>query len=295
VAGDIVVDLMPTFTNNVAVGTVTSQDEQILANIVANPSNFYVNVHNADFPGGAVRGQLQENASGSTQFTFPVVARVPGAAGTAYRTDVRLVNTSGAATDVLIQFYPGGGTANAGPTKTVTITLAPGEQEVIDDLLDSQFDIDNGIGAMQIFSARPIVAIARIYNDQRANGAGTFGQFAAGAGNTVASRQSGVLAGLSDSPIATGPFRTNVGWFNAGSTDATLTLRAHANDGTVIATQTVTVPAFSQRQQHISGIFATLGTRENFYITYTTNSPNLFLYASVVDNENGDAIYVPAL
>ena len=31
---------------------------QTVAEILANPSNYYVNVHNAEFPGGAVRGQL---------------------------------------------------------------------------------------------------------------------------------------------------------------------------------------------------------------------------------------------
>lgn len=295
VPGNIVVDLNPTFTNDVATGTVTAVSTDLLEDILANPSGFYVNVHNADFPGGAVRGQLQTNVAGSTQFTFPVVARVPGAAGTSYRTDMRLVNNSGTSTDVLIQFYPGGGTANNGPSESESITLAPGEQRVIDDVLSTQFGIDNGIGAIQLFASRPIVAVARIYNDQRANGQGTFGQFAAGAPSTVASRQTGVLAGLSESPIASGSFRTNVGWFNAGTSEASLTLRAHANDGSVIATQTVTIPAFSQRQQHISGIFSSLGTRENFYISYTTDSSSLYLYASVVDNLNGDAIFVPAL
>ena len=28
--------------------------------IVANPAGFYVNIHTADFPGGAVRGQLMK-------------------------------------------------------------------------------------------------------------------------------------------------------------------------------------------------------------------------------------------
>lgn len=32
---------------------------QTVADILANPSDYYVNVHNADYPGGAVRGQLQ--------------------------------------------------------------------------------------------------------------------------------------------------------------------------------------------------------------------------------------------
>lgn len=29
-----------------------------LANVLANPVNFYVNIHNSNFPGGAIRGQL---------------------------------------------------------------------------------------------------------------------------------------------------------------------------------------------------------------------------------------------
>jgi hypothetical protein len=29
-----------------------------LASVIANPKGFYVNLHNADFPGGAIRGQL---------------------------------------------------------------------------------------------------------------------------------------------------------------------------------------------------------------------------------------------
>ena len=34
-------------------------DPAVLARIVANPANFYVNVHNARFPGGALRCQLE--------------------------------------------------------------------------------------------------------------------------------------------------------------------------------------------------------------------------------------------
>jgi hypothetical protein len=38
--------------------TVTVTDDALLADIVKNPSGYYYNVHNADFPGGAIRGQL---------------------------------------------------------------------------------------------------------------------------------------------------------------------------------------------------------------------------------------------
>lgn len=33
-------------------------DDALLADIVANPAQYYVNIHNARFPGGAIRGQL---------------------------------------------------------------------------------------------------------------------------------------------------------------------------------------------------------------------------------------------
>lgn len=32
--------------------------DQTVAEILANPQDYYVNVHNAEFPGGAIRGQL---------------------------------------------------------------------------------------------------------------------------------------------------------------------------------------------------------------------------------------------
>ena len=40
-------------------GGCVSVTRELAAEIVARPANFYVNVHNAEFPAGAVRGQLQ--------------------------------------------------------------------------------------------------------------------------------------------------------------------------------------------------------------------------------------------
>ena len=35
-------------------------DGQTAAEILANPEDYYVNVHNTEYPGGAIRGQLEE-------------------------------------------------------------------------------------------------------------------------------------------------------------------------------------------------------------------------------------------
>jgi hypothetical protein len=59
-AGPVVV---PLFTQPVNAATVprtclTGLDKNLLKDIIRNPENYYVNVHNAPFPNGAVRGQL---------------------------------------------------------------------------------------------------------------------------------------------------------------------------------------------------------------------------------------------
>ena len=54
-AGPIVTDLAPP-TNGFSGGCVSDPEEA--ADIAADPSDYYVNVHNAEFPGGALRGQL---------------------------------------------------------------------------------------------------------------------------------------------------------------------------------------------------------------------------------------------
>jgi CHRD domain/Protein of unknown function (DUF3455) len=45
-------------TAQAATGTVTVADRSLLDSLKANPAGFYTNLHTAEFPGGAVRGQL---------------------------------------------------------------------------------------------------------------------------------------------------------------------------------------------------------------------------------------------
>jgi len=70
-AGDVVVPLTAPDEDGYASGCV-AVDKTLAGQILANPANFYVNVHTSDFPNGAVRGQL----FGSTRLTG--AEEVPG-------------------------------------------------------------------------------------------------------------------------------------------------------------------------------------------------------------------------
>jgi hypothetical protein len=59
-AGPVVIPLPAAAASgaNQVVNGCVSADPALLADIEANPTNYYVNVHNAAFPAGAARGQL---------------------------------------------------------------------------------------------------------------------------------------------------------------------------------------------------------------------------------------------
>lgn len=57
--GPIVVPLTPP-TDGSSSGCVEDVDADLIKVIRQDPEAYYVNVHNADFPGGAVRGQLSK-------------------------------------------------------------------------------------------------------------------------------------------------------------------------------------------------------------------------------------------
>jgi hypothetical protein len=60
VAGPVVVGLSPAPDESGSSQGCVEADAQLIKTIRQNPEEYYVNVHNADFPAGAVRGQLSK-------------------------------------------------------------------------------------------------------------------------------------------------------------------------------------------------------------------------------------------
>lgn len=60
IRGPIVIALTPPDATGIAVGCKDGVSRELLQDILLHPEAFYVNVHTADFPAGAIRGQLAE-------------------------------------------------------------------------------------------------------------------------------------------------------------------------------------------------------------------------------------------
>jgi hypothetical protein len=293
--GGVVVNFEPTFVLGTAAGTVTA-DQGTIDDILADPSGYYVQVHSQEFPAGALRGQLQApRAAEGVMLYHPVVANLPGQAGTLFVTDVRVLNTGSSEATVTVDYYQEGAGGSSSPTGTATVTVASMEQLVVNDIVQSVFGLTNTKGGVIITSDQPITAGARIYNDQVAAGNGTLGQYQPGlvlshgwpAGNVIF---------LENVAAGTGAgFRSNLGWFNPNDAPVEVTFSAHDSNGFLIASVTATAGPYEMQQVNVGDLFSALADYGDHYISYeTSGGENLFVYGSVVDNVNGDASYVAA-
>lgn len=228
-------------------------------------------------------------------YTVPVVGSAMGSNGTSFRSDLTLTNNSAFTATMNIDFFRSSATANTGVTGTLlSVTLAPGEQKIYRDIVNSQFNVNPGTGALRITTNRPISVVANVYNDQRAAGRGTFGQLIR-AYEESERRTGGFLPALSNIPATTPTgARTNVGFFNPGTTDSTVTLTARSATGLTLGMAAKVIPALAHQQAALSELLPSLAAIDELYLSYTATT-SLFVYASVVDNTSGDGVYIPAV
>jgi len=294
--GDSVIDLGTTFTAGSAFGSV-AVDQATVDAILANPAGYHVMVDTSTFPNGAIRGQLIAGVAQDIVLYLPVAAAVSGFEGTFFRTDVRLVNLSGGDADVTLEYYPEGPAGATAPAATSTLTVATGTEAVLDDMVADLLGITDGKGAVIIRADREVRGYARIYNDQIAAGAGTFGQLVRAIPISEA-HTAGVVAFLSNQDPASGGFRSNIGWFNPSTSTVQVSFKAwDAATGALLGQRTLSVAGHAQQQVGLasSTLWPSLSDSDDLLLTYeVTGGGHLFVYASIVDNVNGDAIYVAA-
>lgn len=283
----VAIDFNVNFIGNLATGSVTASAAAVAA-VLANPAGHYVNVHNAEFPAGAIRGTLMATSEG-TVVVVPVIATLKGQAGSNFKSDLVIGNQGSNPVDVVAEWYPTGQTLT-GPAKTAAVTVPAMGQKFTAEAPAALFQASETRGGLILRSMAPFSAQVRTYNDQRAAGEGTFGQFVDGQPGAMAMAK-GIMYGLSQG----GAFRTNIGWFNPTGSPVTVTFAAYAADGAKLGEVTATAPAYGNDIQAvftlITGVANT--TQPDFFVTYQASAA-MFVLATVNDNTTNDGIHVVA-
>lgn len=217
----------------------------------------------------------------------PAAAHAPGAAGTVWRTDLRIVNPSEAAAEATVILLVSGAD-NTALDRRASVSIPPGGQIAIGDVLDELFD-ETGTAGLLVESENPdLLVTSRTFNLAPD---GTYGQFIPGirAGDAVPVGQPGHLVFLT----ADSDFRTNLGFAAAGPQAGSVEVTLVAPGGAVLGSASFGVEAWGQRQ--VNDLFGALGAPgAGAARAVVRATAPVVVYASMVDNRTGDPIAVMA-
>ena len=210
-------------------------------------------------------------------------ARKAGAEGTKWRTRLALFNRDLTEATVEVFFH------GAESSLSTTISIPPGEQVVIDDIVGTIGA--QGTGSLEIVSNVKLVVGSRTYNDQ--GGSGTVGQFAEGL-LSVGGVNEGARGWLTMLEETTA-FRTNIGYTNTGSEPATVIVTLFDGTGAEVASFEVTIEAGMNVQENQP--YSNLGGRDDITAGYASvkvvSGTGVLVYATVIDNLTGDPMAIP--
>ena len=217
--------------------------------------------------------------------TLPAAASIVG--GAPFFSDVRAFNTSYAnALDVTARYRCFINCAAVGVPE-IQFTLAPRESRAFNDIVVSQFQTPGSAGGIEFEHSgtdEQLVVTSRLYSTAPEP---TVGMFIPGLPNNEAHPRTVLTS------IRNGGFRTNVGAYNREDAPVTVTFTifdAGVQVGTPVSTS---ISGHSGAQ--VNNIFRAAGQEghatENAVITVSADH-EIFSYASVIDNNTTDPIFV---
>lgn len=238
---------------------------------------------------------------------LPVVAKVAGAQGTDWRSDMSISNLSDSAVTVGLQFFREARSNTFTGSFAKTITLAAGETRVVEDVLGTYFSSEGNTKGMLVAMVVSgggadggLLAVgSRTYN--AADPDATYGQ-------SVSPSFISFIYGLGRSVIPGASWdarvRTNIGVCNFGPQTAAIVIDIYNGGGTLVKSASKTVEAFSLRQWGLAdlGVSNLTGGRVEVRLdsgaagfdpcdlsTTPFLGSMLTAYYSKVDNATGDA------
>jgi len=220
-----------------------------------------------------------------TTAVIPTSAHAIGRLGASFTTDLRLFNSDPANPQpVSMRFQP----ADAGPARTVSLTLPPLSTRALDDVLGNAFRTA-GYGPMFLSAPASVVAASRTATT--AARGGSFGLSISSASPAAAAGAGTTLTLL---PVfRTTGFRVNVGLTEVTGHEASAEIVLKDGHGAVRAVLPVTVPAGGLLQ--VNDIYATADlppdASDRFEIRVVSGAGKVIPFATPVDDSSNDGAF----
>jgi PKD repeat protein len=227
--------------------------------------------------GGQSSVSRQLVVGSGSEVWVPVVSHVSGVGGTAWRSDVGLLNPGGV--DATVQ---GLLTGPAGLV-TGTVVVPAGSQLVVGDVV-AQLG-SSGSGALEILSDQPLVVTSRTY-DQLASGTVGGGYASYGTASGLANGMSAWLPQLAENA----DYRTNISLTNTGSVAAAVTVALFDGTGNPLGSYDVALApgAWAQENQPFFSRAGQTSMDAGYAKVTVTAGAGVIASASVIDNVTDD-------
>ena len=219
---------------------------------------------------------------------IPVASHAAGAAGSAWRTDLGLLNPEASAAEATVTIH-----ANDGD-HDLTVEVPPSGQVIAEDFLaDIPFD---GTGSVEVVGPHALIATSRIYNEigpgSQCLPGGTLGQFLDSSDNVtvLSAGQSAWIPQL----VQTSKYRTNLALTNTGDGEARATIRMYDAGGTELGNyETVLTPGKWEQKNRVFTFFTSSDVPAGYAVVEVTAGAGVIGYGSVVDNATNDPTTMP--
>jgi len=230
----------------------------------------------------------EEPPAYSDYYIVPASAHSPGAFGSYWKTGLSICNFSSSSQNINLALLKAG-QDNSNP-QNKNYTIQKDSCIGFDDILYNEFNYE-GAGALKISAnADKLKISSRTYNDDPS---GTYGQFIQGfhQSNLLSKGEVGYLIYLHK----INNFRTNIGFSSLSSNSILITLKLYNSNGVKLAEKNINLLPYGYEQENdIFGQFGINDISYGYAIVSSTSDGALYIaYASVVDNNSNDPIFIP--
>ncbi len=186
-----------------------------------------------------------------TDVFLPSVGRGPGKVGSQWYTTMWVYNPNNSAVNITVYFLQRN-QPNPSPL-SYNDTIPAGDTRKYTNVVNTLFGVE-GFGALRVTASDRVVVNARIFSQPSAGEKDSVGQFMGAAPASFAignGEMTEILGVYQTSPESSSMYRYNYGFVETTGQSATVQVRAVNENGTVLATDSLTLGGFEARQYNL--------------------------------------------